>query len=252
MKRSKWIGRAGAALFWLAVWYFVSYRLSLRLSGSELLLPFPGTVLKRLSELIFTAAFWHTALATLARVFVSFVAAALIGSAAAVICAASRAVRCVIAPLMTVVRATPVVSFIVLLLLWVPSAGQISVWASVIMTAPIFWANLGRGIESVDGDLLEMAAVYRLGRAGTLRYVYLPSLKSALVSACENGVGLAWKAGVAAEVLVRPQFAIGRAIYESRLYLETSDLFAWTAVMVLLSLAVERGVKFLLRRFSDE
>ena len=61
-------------------------------------------------------------------------------------------------------------------------------------------------------------------------------------------MGLAWKSGVAAEVLTRPAYAIGRMVYESRLYLETVDLFAWTAAVVLLSLAVEKCVRALVKR----
>ena len=48
------------------------------------------------------------------------------------------------------------------------------------------------------------------------------------------------ESGIAAEVLGRPLTAIGTKIYESKVYLETADLFAWTLVIILLSVALER------------
>lgn len=243
MKNVKWLRFFGAALFWLIIWYLVAKK-----QGTELLLPYPMSVLRRLSELVVTAEFWRIAMTSLFRIFTAFLTGAAIGSAAAAACAVSKIFKALVSPAMTVIRATPIASFIILLLLWLPSAGSVSLWAAVLMTAPIFWANLSRAIETVDPRLLEMAKVYHFGRGKTFRHIYLPSLQSAVLSACENGVGLAWKAGVAAEVLTRPKLAIGRMVYETRMYLETVDLFAWTTAVVLLSLAVEKGVRVLVRR----
>ena len=50
---------------------------------------------------------------------------------------------------------------------------------------------------------------------------------------------------IAAEVLGRPARAIGSQIYDSKIYLETPDLFAWTLVVILLSVLLERlAVRF--------
>ena len=248
MKNSKIIRVFVALLFWICLWQWGAWELSRHVQWSDLLLPFPMDVLKRLTELMGTAHFWLTALYSLGRVFAAFLAGAVIGSLFAVLCALSPLLSALISPAMTVVRATPIASFIVLLILWLPGAGWVSFVAAVLMTAPIFWANLGRGMESVDPKLLEMSAAYRFSRGQKLKHIYLPQIRPALASACEIGVGLAWKAGVAAEVLTRPELAIGRMVYETRMYLETADLFAWTALVVALSLLVEKGVRHLVRK----
>jgi len=248
MRNSKIMRVIIALLFWLSVWQWGAWVLSKNVQWSALLLPFPMDVLKRLFELMGTGHFWLTAFCSLGRVFAAFAAGAVIGSVFAVLCAVSPLLSAIISPAMTVIRATPIASFIILLLLWLPGAGWVSFVAAVLMTAPIFYANIGRAIESADPKLLEMASAYRFARGQTLRHIYVPAVHSALVSACESGVGLAWKAGVAAEVLTRPELAIGKMVYETRLYLETADLFAWTALVVLLSLAVEKGVRALVRK----
>ena len=51
---------------------------------------------------------------------------------------------------------------------------------------------------------------------------------------------MGWKAGIAAEVLTVPPLSIGKNIFEAKLYLETTELFAWTLTVILLSLVIER------------
>ena len=63
-----------------------------------------------------------------------------------------------------------------------------------------------------------------------------------------TAMGFAWKAGIAAEVLATPKNSIGEQLYNAKIYLETADLFAWTVVVILLSMAIEEVVVRLLRR----
>ena len=116
------------------------------------------------------------------------------------------------------------------------------------MVTPIAWANVREGILAVDAQLLEMAEVFRLPRAKKLRHVYLPSVLPQWLAACTTGFGFAWKSGVAAEVIARPALSIGRNLYESKLYLNTEELFAWTAMVVLLSMLLERLLVRAMRR----
>ena len=117
-----------------------------------------------------------------------------------------------------------------------------------LMVTPIAWANVREGILAVDAQLLEMAEVFRLPRAKKLRHVYLPAVLPQWLAACTTGFGFAWKSGVAAEVIARPALSIGRNLYESKLYLNTEELFAWTAMVVLLSMLLERLLVRAMRR----
>ena len=71
------------------------------------------------------------------------------------------------------------------------------------------------------------------------RVLILPSLKPYFVSACRASIGLAWKAGVAAEIIAMPKNTIGTMIGEAKLYIESATMFAWTLTVILLSLAIE-------------
>jgi NitT/TauT family transport system permease protein len=76
----------------------------------------------------------------------------------------------------------------------------------------------------------------------------LPSLTPYFLSACRSAIALAWKAGIAAEVLCVPARSIGRAIYEGKTYLMTEELFAWTFLVVVISVLIEQGALLLVRK----
>ena len=156
MKNSKLLRVFIALLFWIGVWQWGAWLLSKNVQWSALLLPFPIDVLKRLFELMGTGHFWLTAICSLGRVFAAFAAGAVIGSVFAVLCAVSPLLSAIISPAMTVIRATPIASFIILLILWVGRDILPSIIV-VLMALPVVWSNLSAGIATTDRQLLQMA-----------------------------------------------------------------------------------------------
>ena len=208
--------------------------------GNELLLPYPATVLSALVRLAQDPAFWGTALTSLARIAAGMAAGVALGSALAALTCASSWCERLFAPGDPHCPGPP---------RWPPS----SCWSSCgpggirfpavisgLMVLPVVWENLTQGIRSTDRQLLELSRAYRFSRGKTVRLVYLPSLKPYLLSAVTTAMGLAWKSGVAAEVLCLPRPGIGTEINHAKQAFETADLFAWTAVVICLSLLMER------------
>ncbi len=231
-----------ALVFWLAVWQFAAWQV-----GRELFLPGPLTVLRRLAVLSGTPEFWLTAGLSLGRVLMGMVWGTVLGGLLAVLTVSNRWLDAVLSPAVRVVRATPVASFILLVFLWT-DRDQVPVIIAALMVLPVVWGNVTRGIRECDPKLLEMARMYRFSRWKTVRLIRLPSVRPYFFSALTTSMGLAWKSGVAAEALVWPKLAIGTQIYNTKLYFETADLFAWTLVVILLSLGLERLVTGLIRR----
>jgi NitT/TauT family transport system permease protein len=238
--------RAGRLLlvvaFWLAVWQVAAL-----VVGHDLLLAAPGDVAVRLGPLVLTPDFWSTVAHTLVRIVAGFVIGAAVGVGAAVLAAAWRPAEALLTPLATVVRTMPVVSFIILVLIWADSS-RLAVVISALMVTPVLYATTLEGIRSRDHALLEMVAVFRVPLRRRLAAVDLPAVVPFLLAGSQVAVGLAWKSGVAAEVIGLPQGSIGERLYQAKIWLSTADLFAWTVVVVLLSLLVERGIVALLRR----
>ena len=230
--------RSLPAVFWLLAW-----ALAARWVGLDLLLPGPLAVGSRLAALAGTGGFWLSVGATLGRVFLGLAWGALAGAALAFATHFSPWADRLLSPAVRVVRATPVVSFILLVYLWVPR-GAIPWVIAGLMVLPVVWGAVSAGLDGLDEKLLELARAYRFSRGKTLALICLPALRPHFAAGLSTAFGLAWKSGVAAEVLCPPAQAIGSRIQQAKAALETPDLFAWTLTIVALSLALEK----LLRR----
>ena len=231
-------------LFWAGVW-----QVATAIVHQDILLVSPGAVLVRLAELVATAGFWGTVWYSFARIVAGFLLAALVGVLAAALAASTRAVDALLTPLVTAMRSTPVVSFIILVLMWA-NAGQLAFVISFLMVVPIFYTNVLEGIRRRDHSLLEVAAVFRVPLLRRLPAIDVPAVLPYFIAACRIGVGFAWKSGIAAEVIGLPQGSIGERLYQAKIFLSTADLFAWTVVIVVVSFAFERLVVALLERMQ--
>lgn len=234
--------KAGAVAFWLVAWQLYSDYL-----GQAILMVSPATVVKTLFSLMGTPVFWRSVGGSCGRILAGFSAAVAAGVVLAVAGHKIGLVKALLDPIMVVMKSIPVASFVLVLLFYV-SAKNLAVPATFIMVLPIIYTNLLKGIEETDRQLIEMATVFRVPPLRRLTYIYISQVLPFFVSACSVSLGLAWKSGIAAEVIGVPAGSIGERLYRAKTYLQTGDLFAWTLVIVLISLAFEYLFMFLLRR----
>ena len=238
MKRQRPV-RLWAAAFWLLVWEGASLALAATTGGRMLLLASPVQALGRLLALAATAEFWRAAAFSSVRILGGFLLSCVLAVALAALAARLRWVRELLSPLVAVVKAVPVVSFIILALIFL-SSENLSLLISGLMVFPPVYLNLLEGIEHADRQLLEMARVFRVPLSRQLRGIYLPAVLPYFRSAVSLALGLCWKSGAAAEVIGLPEGSIGEALYTAKVYFQTGDLFAWTAVIVTISVLFER------------
>ena len=237
-----------AILFWVAVWECASL-----LIGEELFLPSPVRVLQSLGTNLSDPSFWSTVAFTFIRIISGFLLSLFLAAALAVLSSVSNPVRFLSDPLVKIIRATPVASVIILVLVWV-SPKNLSAIISYLMVFPIVYTNILEGLDSMDGKLTELARSYRMRLLKRAGHVYLPQLIPYISSAVSISSGLAWKSGIAAEVIGIPRGSIGERVYMAKIYLSTPDLFAWTVVVVILAFVFERiflvMMKALFRRIT--
>ena len=234
LRKSTKINGLPALLFWSAAWQLLAMAV-----GNPLLLPQPLQVLSCLLELMQTPLFWQTAFFSIGRVMLGVVSATALAVVLAVLTAGNRLAEVLIAPAMTALQATPVASFTILVLIWL-DRDFVPVLICVMMVLPVIWNSVGAGIRMTDPQLLEMARVFHLSHWLVLKRIYIPSVLPFFRSAAASALGLAWKAGIAAEVLTVPKISIGRMISEGKLYLLTEELFAWTLAVIALSLLLQK------------
>lgn len=234
------------AAFWILIWYFAAAQV-----GKELLLPSPLSVLKRLFEIGATKEFYITTAYSLIRVMSGIILACLFGVVLAILTHVSKIANALARPLITVIKATPVASFIILALVWL-GRSELPIFISLLMVLPVVWTNLMTALKEIDPKLLQMAKVYKIGIWQKLKAIYVPSVLPYFTSAAKTSLGLAWKAGIAAEVLAVPARSIGKELFNSKAYFETADLFAWTVVVIILSLIIELVFETLISRLMKK
>ena len=228
-----WGVRLFAVCFWLLVWQLAAWAIDARI-----ILVGPLEVLARLASLATTGEFWASVGLSLGRIALGLVAGIAAGVVLAVAASRVRILRELLAPLVGALKAVPVASFVILVLLWA-SSSSLSIVIAWIMAFPIVYANVLEGIEQTDPQLLEMADVFDVRPLDRLRLIYLSQVLPYFRVAVSLALGLSWKAGIAAEVIGLPDLTIGEHLYDAKVYLDTPDLFAWTVAIVVVSVALE-------------
>lgn len=230
------VGRVIAVVFWLTIWFVVSLLLH-----NDIILVSPLAVGKKLMELMLTSSFWATILHSLIRILSGFFLGFVLAFLASFLAYQFKWFEQLMEPAVLVVKSTPVASFIILVLIWT-GPNQLAVFIALIMVFPVIYTNLLSGLFEVKKELLEMAKVFELSRWKKFRFLYVPSIAPYCMASLKLGLGLSFKAGIAAEVIGLPTHSIGEMLYEAKIYLMTEELLAWTVAIIVLSLCTEKVI----------
>ena len=221
-------------LFWLGVWQILAMGVD-----NVLLVVTPLQALRALLIQAGQAEFWRSAFGSMWRIALGFLLGAVLALFLAAVSYRYKITEEVLRPFMVFCKAVPVAVFAVLILIWWGSS-MLAVAICFLVVFPNIYLNTLEGLKSADRGLLEMAEVFRLPYGTRFFYIYRPALKPFLLSAFQLSLGMCWKSGVAAEVIGTPDHSIGGALYLAKIYLDTADLFAWTVVIVVLSVLFEK------------
>ncbi len=237
----KFIKTIGLLLIYLIGWQALSM-----LVDNSLLLPSPVQTAKSLFQLLIDPLCWQDIAFTFLRLLAGFLIGVAAGILLAVFTAKFSFFHWLLSPLRLLIKATPVMSFVLLLLVSIAS-NIVPVVVSALMVAPLLWATTEQAILSLDPKLNEMGHIY-FSPFHRLLYIALPQMLPQIIASSVTSLGFAWKAVITAEVLSLPKFAIGNRMYLSKLYLETADTLAWTILIVALALAMELIIRTITRR----
>lgn len=223
-----------------------AWKLASLVIASTFILPGPVEVMLDCGALIASAQFRDIMLATCARGLsafsISFIASLALGFASGTNVAFSSMLK----PWMTVIKSTPVVSFILIALLWFGSS-SVPVFVAILMTLPVMTEATAHGTRSSDPKLLEMARVYRMSGKDILLHIRFPSALPYLLSGAGSSLGLTWKVVVAGEILSLPKYGIGSSMQTAKVHLETTRVFSLTLAAIALSIATELAFDALVR-----
>ncbi|AWZ48021.1 ABC transporter permease [Clostridiaceae bacterium 14S0207] len=229
--------KVGILMFWLLIWEGLSL-----LINNQILLPQPLSVLITLSKLIFEKYFWKSVLLSIIRVILGVLTSIILGIILGIFSGLNIFLEEILEPFIIAVKATPVMSIIIIALVWFNS-NSVPIFTTILMCFPMIYTNVLQGIKSVDKNLISMAKLYKVRKIYILKQIYFPWIMPYIYSGILMCLGVGWKVSVASEVLSTPKFSIGLNILSSKSNLDTEELFAWTIIVVLLSLILENVFK---------
>ena len=234
--RSKILNKILPCAGWILLWWALSLA-----AGDRLILPGPSEAFGSLLKLASTGRFWLDVLSTSSRVAAGMILSMGLGSAAAVAAGKSKAFREVMRIPVGFLKSIPVMAIIIYLIL-VLESGHVAVAVCFLMCFPIAYTNILNGLDGMDGKFDELARIYGMTPGQRRALIVRPLLKPEIKSAADLIAGMSWKVVVAAEVLSIPGHSIGYRMLDAKYYLETSDLFAYMAVLIILGICFEKLV----------
>ncbi|MDO4439140.1 MAG: ABC transporter permease subunit [Eubacteriales bacterium] len=178
-----------------------------------------------------------------------FLLASLISIFAAFLSYYFKIIQELLDPFISLIKAIPVASYVILVLIWIRGSSYLSFVIAFLVVFPVSYINILNGLINTDKKLLELAKIFHVSFFKKLKYVYIPAIKPFLLSSFETTIGMSWKSGIAAELIGQPQNTIGYYLYQSKVFLDTADLFAWTFVIVILSYVFEKICTLLIKRY---
>ena len=229
-------------LFWIGLWWAAS-----AIVGLPLILPSPVDVLIKLGQMSMTPLFWRVMLISSVRVFIGIVLSYVAAFALALVCHRVKLLHNIFMPAISVIKTTPVTSFILIAFVLM-HRDLIPGLIAALMVFPVVFTNTIEGMRSARPELLETAFAYRLGFLDRAKCIWIPTLRPFMISAAGASVGLAIKAGVAAEVLICPEVSVGKYIFNAKQNMEYVELFAWTVAIVIFSYLLDIAFKLALKR----
>lgn len=238
MKNSTFLNRCLPPLFGLAV-FLAAWQL---VAGfyNPVVLPSPGDVLRALTDLAIGGQLWEQGRLSIIRGLAGFTLAVACGLPLGLLIGLNPLVAGLFRPLVVVLQVIPLVSWLLLALIWI-GFSKVPVFVVFVTTFPLIVINTIQGVWSVDRQLLQMAAVFRITKSRVIREVYLPQVAPYLMAGISAAMGTTWKAVAMAE-LFSVQKGIGAGMAVARMNLNTAALLAWTLFLVGLGLLADRLV----------
>ena len=230
---------------------FLLWIILARIINSVLILPGPVDVFIRFFQLLKQEKFLLDLLGTIFRSLLSFLVSLIISMLLGFWAAFNNKVDNFLKLPLSIIKATPVVSFILLAIFWF-TTNMVPVFVSVLMTLPVMTTAIYSGLKHVDPKLVVMSNAYEFSRKQRFVHLFIPTMMPFFFSGALSAFGISWKAVVAAEVLCLPKYATGTAMQRAKVHLDTADVFAITIAIILISFILESIFSFAIKKWNKK
>jgi NitT/TauT family transport system permease protein len=178
---------------------------------------------------------------TLARVIGALVVSFVVGLALAMAMYRSEALDKYLHPMIRILMAVPVVSWILFAVLWFPGVEFRIGFVLVVVCGPVFLVDTLDAMRSVPRELRHMIRSFRPTGMQFFWKLMLPAIVPTIFTSWKVNISLAIRVVTIAE-LVGAVTGIGHQLSVAQELFSVSDVFAWTIVLVALLFLLEAMV----------
>lgn len=191
----------------LAVWYAASNTGifgRVDVDRGRLLLPDPGTMALELWENVKTGYLLYNIWVSLLRVLKGFCLAVVIGMPIGILMGMSVAVRNFLHPIFRLFAPIPGAAWVPLAILWFGLGDGAAIFIITMGALSPIITNTLQGVMEVDEKLIQVLRIMDAGGWQIIKYCIIPGIVPYLVSGFRLGLGFAWRAVIAAELVGVP------------------------------------------------
>ncbi len=178
---------------------------------------------------------------TLARVIGALIVSFVLGLALAMAMYRSRTLDDYLHPMIRILMAVPVVSWILFAVLWFPGVEFRIGFVLVVVCGPVFLVDALDAMHGVPRDLRQMMRSFRPTTWQFFVKLMLPAIVPSIFTSWKVNISLAIRVVTIAE-LVGAVTGIGHQLSVAQELFSVSDVFAWTVVLVALLFLLEAAV----------
>ena len=208
------------------------------------LVPTVPRLLGTLASLFVSGSFYQSVAATILRGVAGMTLSLIAAGGAAFLFNRNEWIYELFRPLLALMRSIPVISFILLALIFL-NTESIPLMIAFLTMFPLLTENLTKGIRSRRKGLLIMARQFKIGYWNRLTQVIYPQLKPFLYSGLASASGFGWRAIIMGEVLVQSFPGIGGEMKQAQVFIAVPELMAWTVIAILISYFFDKGINWL-------
>jgi len=212
--------------------------------NQSIILPSFLDVLNRLVYILSDTSFYNHLFITLFRVVLGTLSAFILSFIFAIVSYDFKWVEQVLKPLVLVSKTIPNITYILLVLIWF--SREMSVFfVTLLILFPVLYTQISTGLFGINPEHLELLKLYPETYFHRLTKVIIPLVRIPLFEGLKGALSLGFKVGVMAEILGQVQPGLGYLMHIARMNFETVDLFAYTAIMILVVVFIEKGINTL-------
>jgi len=231
-------------LFWIVIWWLVSA------AADNFIVPSPLETGRVLLSLLSDVGTYSIILSSLSRVLLSLLIGILLGVVFGILAGVNEFIYKLLVPIVNFITATPVVSFIIILFMYIKNDSLVPVICGILLCFPIIYNNVLHGYKMVSDELVSMSNIYRVPMKRKIVKLYIPSTLPYLFAGTLTSVGICWKATIAAELIGIINNSIGLQLYNGKVFLEYDYVFAWTILIVICSVLIQKAAQFAIQKVN--